>query len=285
MKNYKKVAVILPNYNYEKYLDARVNEIVNQTYPVSEIVFLDDGSTDGSVEKIQELSKNLQKSCPGVKVKTVLNEKNSGNVFSQWQKGVEVAEADYIWIAELDDKSAPNFLEKVMQRFENQEVVLSYTNSKYIGANGKMVIKDSLRKIKDRLRRKHAENDYIVDGVEELDRNLAVYNSIPNISAVVFKKMSELKRILNESKTYKLCGDWYFYVELARRGKIAYCSEALNSHRVHEDSVTGKINLQLRLMEMKRVHKHTMCAVKLSAQTKERMRQLEKQLRRKWGAK
>ncbi len=47
--NYKKISVIVPNYNYEKYLPERVKSILNQTYPLYELIFLDDASTDNSV--------------------------------------------------------------------------------------------------------------------------------------------------------------------------------------------------------------------------------------------
>ncbi|MCZ2970878.1 glycosyltransferase, partial [Acinetobacter baumannii] len=40
--NYKKISVIIPNYNYEKYLPARIKSILNQTYPLYELIFLDD---------------------------------------------------------------------------------------------------------------------------------------------------------------------------------------------------------------------------------------------------
>ena len=49
----KKVSVIVPNYNYAKYIGKRIDSIVRQTCPVYELIVLDDCSTDNSVEMIK----------------------------------------------------------------------------------------------------------------------------------------------------------------------------------------------------------------------------------------
>ena len=49
---YEKVSVIVPNYNYEHYIIERLKSIDNQTYPIYEIIYLDDASTDNSNEKV-----------------------------------------------------------------------------------------------------------------------------------------------------------------------------------------------------------------------------------------
>ena len=54
-KNIHKVSAIIPNYNYAKYLKRRVDSIVNQTYPIHELIILDDCSTDNSDEVIKEI--------------------------------------------------------------------------------------------------------------------------------------------------------------------------------------------------------------------------------------
>ena len=48
LPKYKKVSVIVPNYNYARYLKWRILSIAEQTYPIYELIILDDASKDGS---------------------------------------------------------------------------------------------------------------------------------------------------------------------------------------------------------------------------------------------
>lgn len=72
-----KVSVIVPNYNYRRFLTKRIDSILAQTYQDIEIILLDDCSTDGSQELLKQYSK-----YPTV-VKYLVNDKNSGSPFAQ----------------------------------------------------------------------------------------------------------------------------------------------------------------------------------------------------------
>ena len=104
--NHKKVSAIIPNFNYEKYLDERIDSILFQTYPVSELIILDDCSTDHSVQLIEE---RIRANRTGIPMKLIKNDKNSGSVFAQWQKAFASATGDYVWIAEADDSPSKSF--------------------------------------------------------------------------------------------------------------------------------------------------------------------------------
>ena len=72
IENPKKVSVIIPNYNYQKYIIERIDSILLQTYPIYEIIILDDCSTDNSVQIIEEKIKTIPKE---IKVQFIKNEK------------------------------------------------------------------------------------------------------------------------------------------------------------------------------------------------------------------
>ena len=61
--NSKKVSVVIPNYNYENYIEERIDSILMQTYPIHELIILDDCSTDNSVNKIEEIIKWKKLMC------------------------------------------------------------------------------------------------------------------------------------------------------------------------------------------------------------------------------
>ena len=281
----KTVSAILPNYNYAHFFCSRLQEILSQTYQVSEIIILDDNSTDKSREIILPEIAKLQAMRPDIAVKHCFNRQNSGNVFSQWQKGIELSSAEYIWICELDDSAKPKFLETVMAPFKDDNVVLSFCNSKMINQKGELIIKDNLRKIKDFFRRRHVSGEYVVDGLTEINRSLAVFNSIPNVSATIIKNQPSLTTFLEEAKKYRLCGDWYFYLKVAAAGKIAYTNKTLNLHRIHSDSVTKKTALKERFAETKSIHQFARNTFKLQNNTIRRMEKIEIELAKKWKIK
>ncbi len=137
---YKKVSVILPNYNYEHFLPARLESIVNQNYPVYEILFLDDKSSDKSLR----IAREFAESSP-VDFYLFTNDTNSGSVFRQWAKGMAVARGDYCWIAEADDLSENTFLSTVMTGFEDPDVILSYSQSQQMDENGRILSENYLQ--------------------------------------------------------------------------------------------------------------------------------------------
>ena len=91
------VSVIIPNYNHAQYLEQRLDSVFGQTYPNYEVIFLDDCSKDNSLEVINRYKNNPHLS------QIVVNETNYGNTFKQWDKGINLAKGEIIWIAESDD--------------------------------------------------------------------------------------------------------------------------------------------------------------------------------------
>ncbi len=275
------VSVILPNYNYAKYFADRLDEILAQSYKVSEIIILDDASTDVSLTCIKTKLALVEDANPEIKFITTFNKQNSGSVFSQWQKGIKLATSDYIWIAELDDSAEPTFLETAMEPvLKDANIVLSYTNSELFGS---VSIKDRLRQIYDFSRRNHKPGAYVISGEDEVAKNLAVYNSIPNVSACVIKNSPELHDILEVSKGFKLSGDWAFYLILLKLGNLAYSPKRLNKHRLSKESVTNQTNLKERYDEIRKIHILASKIYKLPETTKKRIEKSERQLSASWG--
>lgn len=242
--NSKKVSVVIPNYNYENYIEERIDSILMQTYPIHELIILDDCSTDNSVNKIEEIIKKH----PDVNIKFVKNEKNSGSVFSQWQKAFSLSTGDYVWIAEADDSCSHYFLENVMKGFDSPNVVLSYAESMRIDENNR-IISTSCRDWMLAVSSVKWNKSYINSGINEIQNALAICNTIPNVSAVVFKKSNQVE-IIEEAKKFKISGDWYIYYKLLSNGDIAYCSKSLNYFRKHSKSTSTVVSRELEIREL-----------------------------------
>jgi len=198
------VSVVVPNYNYARYLPERIESIVAQTHPVSELVILDDASTDNSRDVISKVISTLN-----VPVQRLDNEQNSGSVFAQWLKGVKAATGDYVWIAEADDLALPSFLEIAMAGFRYPGVVLSYTQSKQMTTDGSILCDDYLDYVKG-LDGEQWTQSYTRSGQEEIVKGMAVKNTIPNVSGVVFRRdilLSVLEEHMAHVQQYRVAGE------------------------------------------------------------------------------
>jgi glycosyltransferase involved in cell wall biosynthesis/SAM-dependent methyltransferase len=232
----RRVSVVVPNYNYAVFLADRLRSIAAQTYPVFELIVLDDASTDDSADRLREMLPSL-----GIDYTLVVNEGNSGSTVRQWKKGVDLARGDLIWIAEADDLADDRFLDAVVRSFaDDPAVVMSYCQSRQMAAGGAILCDDYLDYTADISPTKWRE-PYVEDGLTEIRTALAVKNTIPNVSAVVFARdtlRAALDAVEHEAARYRVAGDWVVYLEVLQRGRIAFTSQALNSHRRHGRSVT-----------------------------------------------
>ena len=114
-----KVSVIIPIYNVEKYLRECLDSVVNQTLRDIEIICVNDGSTDGSIDIIQEYAQKDNR----IKV---VNKKNSGYGDSM-NKGLEAVTGEYIGIIESDDIAELNMFEDLynLAKDNNADLVKS----------------------------------------------------------------------------------------------------------------------------------------------------------------
>ena len=274
----KKVSVIVPNYNYGRYIRKRIRSILRQTYPVYEIIVLDDASTDGSAEMIKSMVLDLKAQNPNLNIRFVGNKENSGKAMKQWKKGIELATGDYIWIAEADDLCSRRFLEEVMKGFEDPEVVLSYTESAIINGAGVMIA-PNFRWSRDKEKTGHYKKSYVKEGFREIEEIMAVRCTIPNVSAVVFRKDVIDMSVLGKAIEFSQVGDWYLYVNVLKNGKVVYNRKALNKFRVHRGSKTADAkNDRVHYDEIVNMHKWLAVKFNLDEFVTRRMMMEEKRI-------
>ncbi|MGH6845405.1 MAG: glycosyltransferase family 2 protein, partial [Methylocella sp.] len=225
------ISVIVPNYNHARYLDERLASIFEQRLRPDEIIFLDDGSSDGSLE----IARAWQARSP-IHFAIAANATNSGSPLKQWAKGIEGATGDLVWIAESDDSSFPRFLERMAAAFIDPEIAIAYCDSEVIGTDGE-ILSPTYRFYTDSLSETKWLAGYVETGPREIAEALAIKNTIPNVSAVLLRRAA-LNESLSAAENFRYCGDWAIYVACLRKGKIAFCPRALNKHRRPPGSLT-----------------------------------------------
>jgi glycosyltransferase involved in cell wall biosynthesis len=216
------VSIIVPNYNHASFLGCRLDSIVHQEFVDYEVIVLDDASTDNSREIMDCYRKDHQ-------FRFIFNDQNSGSAFKQWQKGLNEARGEYIWFAESDDYAAPAFLSKLVSVLEaNPSVGLVYCQSNLVDRNN--VILGDACDWTDDLDRLRWRQDFFNEGRAEIRDFLSKKNTIPNASAVLLRS-SVLKTIGDIDGSFKLCGDWFLWVQVLFHSNIAYVADRLNFWR------------------------------------------------------
>jgi glycosyltransferase involved in cell wall biosynthesis len=258
------VSAVVPNYNYARYMEARLGSVFAQSHPVREVIVLDDCSSDDSLAVIPQVA-----AAAGRAVRLVPNEVNSGSVFAQWRKAAELAQGEFVWIAEADDLSDPGFLARTVALMAaDPQVVMAFADSRTIHADGS-ALWDSYKGYYATVEPGALARTEVFEAADFVRRFLGVKNLILNVSAVVWRRdalLAALQACQEELRGYRMAGDWRLYLQAlsAPGARIAYEATPLNVHRRHAESVTHALKADLHVAEIARCH-----AAAIAAQPKE----------------
>ena len=105
IKRKTKISVIIPVYNVEKYVGRCINSILSQTFKDFELIIVNDGSTDGSLEAVERAINNDER-C-------LIFSKKNGGLSDARNYGLEKAKSDYIVFVDSNDYVERSYLEKL----------------------------------------------------------------------------------------------------------------------------------------------------------------------------
>ena len=125
----KKVSVIIPAYNSEKYIDRCLESIYGQTYKNIEVIVVDDGSEDNTKLVVDRMSEKIQ-------IKYIYQE-NTGAAGAR-NHGLQLISGDYVTFCDSDDKLPKEFIEELVKKCEEgaDMAVAGYSN---ITEDGKVI--------------------------------------------------------------------------------------------------------------------------------------------------
>ncbi len=98
------VSIIVPAYNREKFLPEAIQSVLNQSYSPIELIVLDDGSTDNTIELLKSYENDL----------TWSHHANIGEALTV-NKGLELAKGDYLCVLSSDDILYENAVSEIIQ--------------------------------------------------------------------------------------------------------------------------------------------------------------------------
>jgi glycosyltransferase involved in cell wall biosynthesis len=131
-----KFSIVIPLYNKERHISRAINSVLSQTINEFELIVVDDGSTDSSYIEAKKFNDNRIK---------LVSQSNSG-VSAARNKGISLAQYDYIGFLDADDSWEPNFLKCICKLISDYPEAGAYATSYHIieDASGKKILPRSV---------------------------------------------------------------------------------------------------------------------------------------------
>ena len=171
----EKFTIIISSYNYENYIKETIESVINQTYTNWEMVIVDDGSTDNSVEVIKSYCQKDDR----IKLFQHENEVNKG-IVETVKLGISKANTEWIVFIESDDIITPNYLEKKYEIIKkNKDVNYIFNQTELFG--DKNAVEAFYPVIEKQLKILAGKNIVTIEDLKDL-------NVVLTFSAVMMKK-------------------------------------------------------------------------------------------------
>lgn len=234
-----KISAIVTSYNHAEYLDQRMQSLLVQSYPLHEIIVVDDCSKDNSLAVLEKY-----KTYPNVNIIALKENQGYANACNV---GVSKASGDFIIFSECDDYCEVNQIETLLSKFgEGSFIGVVYSSSNIVDEKGDFLKNDF--SVREKQFKVQCISDCLIKS-EDIQMYFAVSCVIPNMSAALIKKELFI-RTGGLSKKYKLCADWDFWCRVSRLCDFYYIRAPLNNFRTHPTSVGSLSKIDQRAFEI-----------------------------------
>ena len=202
----QKVSVIIPNYNYGRFLGQAIQSVLDQSLQPHEIIVVDDGSTDDSKEILRSFGDSI----------IVVEQANNG-VAAARNKGGEISTGEFLAFLDADDYWLPEKLEKQMEKFRS-DAEIGFVHC------GLMNVDENGTHLDDHV---SGEEGWITDALLKF-QEVVIANTIV-VKRELFTKVGgyDTNRDLHPSEDWDLC------YRLSRECKLGFVRESLLYYRHH----------------------------------------------------
>lgn len=221
------ISIIMTSYNYEKYIREAIESVIAQSYKNWELIIIDDGSSDNSIEIIEQYV------CKDSRVKLYTHKNNANKGIAESIKlGLKNANSEWIAFLESDDAWKSEYLEEIVKVMQNSpDIIFSIPEVVYESSQQS----DSKSFLEDLYPKFFNVNES--GFINNFGYITTKTNLIPTFSTAVVKK--ELLEKCNFNSLIKPCLDYYLWSQLTDK-KIYYINKKLAYWRVHENSYITK---------------------------------------------
>lgn len=216
-----KVSVVIPTYNYGRFIQQSIEGVLAQSHPIFEIIVVDDGSKDNTEEVVKRFGEKVR----------YIKQANAG-VCAARNNGVKAAGGDFIAFLDADDIWFPEKIEKQMAKFESDsEIGLVHCAVREFDSNSGEVVRLYLE----------GEEGWVANSHLLFERPVIIPSgSVIMVSRIAFETVGGFDTNL------KVGEDWDFCYQVARKFKVGFAHEVLVNYRNHGG------NTHLNIAEMER---------------------------------
>lgn len=203
------ISVIIPAYNSADFLQEALDSVLSQTYPNLEIIVVDDGSMDNTVEVI----------VPYVEAKKIIYlKKENGGPASARNLGIRKSTGEFIAFLDADDVWAAEKIEKQLPLFENPKIGLVFSRRFFLPEND-------------------LDSSVLFSG--GVTQKLIVTNFITNSSVIMRRSTYDQAGPFREEKDFIAIEDYEFWLRVSLLCQFAYVDEGLVYYRIHANQISN----------------------------------------------
>ncbi len=204
-----RTSIIIPCFNTERWVGEAIQSALSQTHPIAEVVVVDDGSTDGSLDVIRTYS--------GIKAISQAN----GGLSSARNAGLDHTTGDFIVFLDADDRLEPHAVASHLKAFEqNPGAPMVYGSAHVIDIEGCRIGEG-------------------LSAPTKFDWREVLFGRTPSASQAMFHRES-LQRVGNFDSSVRIGEDFPVYLRLAKDAQIVCHGEYVADYRKHPGQLTKR---------------------------------------------
>lgn len=215
------VSVVIPSYNHADYIGPAVDSVLGQTYANLELIVIDDGSSDASLDYLRAVRDPRFR----------LVEQPNAGAHNAINRGLALARGDYLAILNSDDVFHPERLAACVARLqEGADLVASWIE--VVDRKGKVLgVKEGWRNMLP-WPVKQTERFFAVD--DDFVRNLLMTNFVSTTSNIVFSR--KLYEHIGGMRNLRFAHDWDFLLRAAKDFRCVLIESPLLQYRIHKSN-------------------------------------------------
>ena len=221
----RSVSVVIPTYNYGRFIADALRSVLAQSYPIAEIIVVDDGSSDNTELVVMEFGDRVR----------YVRQANAG-VCAARNRGVAESTGELIAFLDADDTWEPEKTAKQVARFElDPEIGLVHCGTREFDGETDETIRLNLSGAED-----------------ELVENLLLWKEpgMPGPGGTIMLSREAFEAVGGLDTRMKCGEDWDFCYRIAREFKVGFIAEPLVNYRLHRAAAHNNVDEMERGMAL-----------------------------------